>query len=125
MRVPPLEVIIGTACIAGAALFTILCYIFNMSDLCCRHDMVKLLAASLLLALLPLLVRGSNFARAAVTVVAGSGLILTLHHGGIALHDGALHSATTKVLAILLMGTAAIWHSPANIWFRRVASSAS
>jgi hypothetical protein len=24
-----------------------------------------------------------------------------------------------KAVAVLLMGTAALWHSPANIWFHR------
>lgn len=87
--------------------------------MCCQDDVGILLSACLLLVLLPSLVLGSNIARIAVTIVAGSGLALTLHHGGMALHDGALHSATAKVVAVLLMGAAALWHSPANIWFRR------
>lgn len=119
MRIPPLEVLIGTACIAGAAGYTILCYLFKMSDICCRDDVGIIVSASLLFVLLPLLMLGSSLARIGVTIVAGSGLALALHHGGITLHDGALHSAMAKAVAVLLMGTAALWHSPANIWFRR------
>ena len=125
MRIPPLEVIIGSACVAGAAVFTILCYLFKLSDICCRDDVGILLSAGLLLALLPPLIFGSNVARIAVTIVAGSGLAMTLHHGGMTLDDGALHSTTAKVVAILLMGATALWHAPANIWYKRTQSLAS
>ena len=86
----------------------------------CRHPPLGRLAAR---ASTPIF--GSNVARIAVTIVAGSGLAMTLHHGGMTLDDGALHSTTAKVVAILLMGATALWHAPANIWYKRTQSLAS
>jgi hypothetical protein len=125
MKAPPLEVVLGSTIIAGGSGFAIGCLYLHMDALCLPGAAEYRLTVVILFAMLLFSILGSTAARISMTALIAAGGSIMLNSGQMGLLDGTLHSPTSKLIFILLLGIGALWTPAANSWFKRPGCVAS
>jgi hypothetical protein len=119
MKAPPLEVVLGSTLIAGSSGFAIGCLHFQMGALCQPGAAEHRVTAMIIFAMLLFSILGSTAARISMTALIAAGALIMLNSGQMGLLDGTLHSPSSKLIFILLLGILPLWTPAANSWFKR------
>lgn len=119
MKAPPLEVVLGSTLIAGSSGFAIGCSRFHMDTLSQPGAAEHHVTALMIFAMLLFSILGSTAARISMTALIAAGTSIMLNSGQMGLLDGTLHSPSSKLIFILLLGILPLWTPTANSWFKR------